>query len=277
MCSSRKRYPIAVSRPFSPLSHPAPACRIDTPTTAPLQPHMSQPMSFVYSIKSIKPNDAVEPRFSRPPHPLWLPPIRMNAFTVLERGDWYQWSPGKVQAVPPNERSTIRLLSTVSLIWCPDRQAFLQVPYDCTEKNVVEASSDDDIPLEWEELSFHHKINTEGHCIAMVGYHLERNQLAARGSETWMPQLLPQRYQCSENPEYPGSCHLAGDLSILVGLAAFSTTTKWMHWVIKNCFHNGSTSAWTPHDKPEGPSKSPTQTIRIRDTDTLKETNDADL
>jgi hypothetical protein len=215
-----------------------------------------QPVPFVYSITSIKPSDAVKPRLSNPPNPLWLPPDQMNAFTVLERGDWYQWSPGKAQRVPPNERSTIQLHSTVSLIWCPDRQAFLQVPYDCTERNVAGCNKNG-IPLEWEELSFHHKARTGGHCISMLGYQYERNQLAARSSETWMPQLLPYRYQCSENPEYPGSCHLAGELSILVGLVAFSTIPKWMNWVIGNCFHNG-TSAWTPHNKPEGPSKSPT-------------------
>lgn len=230
------------------------------------------PVSFVYSIKSIRPNDAVELPLFRPPHTLWQPPVQTNAFTVIERGDWYQWSPGEVQLVPPNERSTIRVFSTVSLIWCPDQQAFLQVPYDCTEKNVAGACNKDGIPLEWEGLSFHHKTNTEGHCISMLGYRYQRNQLAARSSETWMPQLLPRRYECLE-PEYPGSCHLAGELSILVGLAAFSTTRTWMHWVIGNCFHNG---AWTPHDKPEGPSKSPTQTIRLRDTDTSKKTNDAD-
>src|SRR3984957_5196057 len=228
---------------------------------------MPQPVSFFYSIKSIKPDDAVKPQITSPPHSLWLLPDQMNAFTVLERGDWYRWSPGKVRGVPPNERSTIRVLSTVSLIWCPDRQAFLQVPYDCTERNVAGACNKDGVPLEWEGLSFHHKTNTEGHCISMLGYQYERNQLAARSSKTWMPQLLPQRYQCAENPEHPGTCHLAGELSILVGLAAFSTTQIWMHWVIENCFHNGPIPAWTPHDKPEG-SKSPTQTIRIRGTDT---------
>jgi len=234
-------------------------------------------VSFVYSIKLIKPNDAVAPQFSGPPYHLWLPPDQMNGFTVLDRGGWFQWSPGRVLPVPPNEISTIRVFSTVSLVWCPDRQAFLQVPYDCTERNVAEAYNDDGIPLEWKGLSFHHKTNTQGRCISMLGYKYEKNQLAARSSEIWMPQLLPQRYQCPEKPEYPGSCHLAGELSILVGLAAFSTTPKWMHWVIENCFHNGSDPVWTPHDKPQGPSKLPTQTIRIRDTDTPKKTNNADL
>jgi hypothetical protein len=237
---------------------------------------MPPPVPFVYSIKSIKPSDAAKPQFTGPPLSLWLPPAQTNAFTVIERGDWYQWSPGRVQEVPSNETHTIRVLSTVSLIWCPDQQAFLQVPYDCTERNVAGACSKDGVPLEWEGLSFHHIPYTEGHCISMLGYQYERNQLAARSSEIWMPQLLPQRYRCVENPEYPGSCHLAGELSILVGLAAFSTTQKWMHWVIENCFHTGLGPTWTPHNKPEG-SKSPAQTIRIRDTDTPKKPNDADL
>jgi hypothetical protein len=193
---------------------------------------------------------------------------------VSEDGNWHKWSPGNVQEVPPSERSTIRVFSTVSLIWCPDRQAFLQVPFDCTRLNAAEVYSG--IYVDWEGLSFHHQIDLEGRCISRLGYKYERNKLAARGSETWMPQLLPVRYQCPETPEFPGFCHLAGELSILVGLAALSTTSIWMHWVVENCFHSGSPT-WRPHNRPREPGKSPTHTIRIRDTDTPKQTTDADL
>jgi uncharacterized Zn-finger protein len=241
----------------------------------PLEFHMPRPVSFLYSLKLIKPNEAVEHRLPKQLDSLWLPSIQKDSFTVSEDGGWYKWSPGNVQAVAPNERSMIRLFSTVSLIWCPDRQAFLQVPFDCTKRNAAEIYNG--IPIDWEGLSFHHQTDSEGRCISMLGYKYERNQLAARASETWMPQLLPKRYQGPEIPEYPGPCHLAGELSILVGLAALSTTSDWMHWVIRNCFHSGSLPTWKPHNKPREPGKSPTHTIRIRDTDTLKQTADADL
>jgi hypothetical protein len=237
---------------------------------------MPQPLSFFYSLKLIKPDEAVGHRRTEPPDSLWLPSVQKDAFTASGDGDWRQWSPGNVQAVPPNEISTIRLFSTVSLIWCPDRQAFLQVPYDCTEQSVAEAYKDG-IHIDWKGLSFHHQTDSEGHCISRLGYIYDRNELAARGSETWIPQLLPERYQCLEKPQYPGSCHLAGQLSILVGLAALSTTSKWMHWVVENCFHSGSPPTWRPHNRPREPGKSPTHTIRIRDTDTPKQTTDADL
>ena len=239
---------------------------------------MPRPVSFFYSLKLIKPNEAVDRRLFKPPNSLWQPPDQKDGFTVSEDGGWYRWSPGNVQPVPPSERPTIRPFSTVSLIWCPDRQAFLQVPYDCTEQNVAEVHKEG-IHVGWEGLSFHHqKAGLEGHCIARLGYTYERDQLAAYGSEAWIPQLLPERYQCPEKPEYPGFSHLAGELSILVGLAALSTTSSnWMHWVIGNCFHSGSTPTWRPHNKPKGPSKSPTYIIRIRDTDTSQETTDADL
>jgi hypothetical protein len=239
---------------------------------------MPRPVSFFYSLKLIKPNEAVDRRLFKPPNSLWLPPDQKDGFTVSEDGGWYRWSPGNVQAVPPSERPMIRPFSTVSLIWCPDQQAFLQVPYDCTERNVAETYKDGAIHVDWEGLSFHHQTDSEGRCIARLGYKYEKNQLAAYGSETWMPQLLPERYQCPEIPEYPGFCHLAGELSILVGLAALSTTSSnLMHWVIGNCFHSGSTPTWRPHNKPKGPSKSATYIIRIRDTDTSQETTDADL
>ena len=266
--------PIAVYHPF--LHFPPRALRnCNAHDITPLQPHMTPPLSFFYSLKLIKPKEAVEHRRTEPPDCLWLPSVRKDAFTASEDGDWRQWSPGSVQAVPPNERSTIRLFSTVSLIWCPDRQAFLQVPFDCTKRNAAEVYNG--ILVDWEGLSFHHQPDTEGRCISRLGYKYERNELAACGSETWMPQLLPERYQCPERPEYSGSCHLAGELSILVGLAGLSTTSDWMHWAIRNCFHSGSLPTWKPHNKPREPGKSPTHTIRICDTDTPKQTTDADL
>src|ERR1700733_14118133 len=146
---------------------------------------MQRPASFFYSLKLIKPDEAFTPRLSNPPDSLWLPPVRKDAFMVLEEGDWYKWSPGNVQEVPPNEISTIRLFSTASLIWCPDRQGFPQLPFVCTRRNAAEVY--DGIPVDWEGLSFHHQTYSKGHCISMLGYKYERNQLAARGSETWMP------------------------------------------------------------------------------------------
>jgi hypothetical protein len=237
---------------------------------------MTQPLSFFYSLKLIRPNETVEHRRTEPPDSLWLPSARKDAFIASEDGGWYRWSPGSVQAVPPNQRSTIQPFSTASLIWCPDRQAFLQVPFDCTRRNAAEVYNG--IPLDWEGLSFHHQTDSEGRCISRLGYKYEKDKLAACGSETWMPQLLPVRYQCPETPEYQGFCHLAGELSILVALAALSTTSSnLMHWVIGNCFHSSSPPTWKPHNKPKAPSKSPTHTIRIRDTDTPKQTTDADL
>jgi hypothetical protein len=266
---------IAIYHPLSPLSTSRPATELKRSRHNSTTAHMTPSLSFFYSLKLIKPKEAVEHRRTEPPDCLWLPSVRKDAFTASEDGDWRQWSPGSVQAVPPNERSTIRLFSTVSLIWCPDRQAFLQVPFDCTKRNAAEVYNG--IPVDWEGLSFHHQPDSEGRCISRLGYKYERNQLAACGSETWLPQLLPERYQCPERPEYSGSCHLAGELSILVGLAGLSTTPDWMHWAIRNCFHSGSLPTWKPHNKPREPGKSPTHTIRICDTDTPKQTTDADL
>jgi hypothetical protein len=236
----------------------------------PQQPNPPIAIRFCCLIKSIAPDfEAQVPRYSKPPHPLWLPPRTTNAFKVLQSGRWFQWSPGSVSAVPQNLLNKVQIHSTTSLFWCHDRQAFLQVPYDCTEKNVKEVLGDG-VPLDWDVLSFHHKRIPPGPCISILGYKNEKNELCARGSPAWMPQLLPEKYQCPKKPEHDGSCQLAGELSILLGLVAFSTTPDRMLEVIQNSFRNDPTRTnWTPHGNSQNPSKSSTA-IHTTDTDIPK-------
>jgi hypothetical protein len=239
---------------------------------------MTQPISFLYSIKLIEPKDGLQARYSSEVPRARLPPVTTTSFEVLDSGDWRRWSPGNVREVPQDETSTISVYSTVSLVWCHDLQAFLQVPYDCTETNVKGAVRAG-VPVEWDELSFHYGSNQQGRCLALLGYKYARNKLHAYGSPTWMPQLLPARYQCPGTSQHQGSCRLAGELSILLGLVAFSTTPDLMHWAIENCFYNNPTSLWIPHNQADSSKSSfPKHTHRdcIRGSNTSQEETNAD-
>lgn len=192
------------------------------PTPQPIPP--TPPESFCFAIKSVQPNYEVEERrFSNPPDTLWIPPTRKEAFTIVAETRWHYWDNGSVSGVPPEKLGQIKPYSTTSMFWGNDRQAFLHVPCDCTAVSVKNAKGgrEKDMLLDWAKISFCHK-RVVNRCLSLIGYHYEKNELGAKGSPYWMPQLLPEVYQYAGVPEYEGSCLLAGDLSVLLSLAAFS-------------------------------------------------------
>ena len=112
------------------------------------------------------------------------------------------------------------------MFWCEDRQAFLQVPYDCTKVDVSEAlsTSERDIPLPWSGLTFHNAPGPDNRSLSLVGYAYEELILDAPGSLAWMPELLPERYDGYLNDGEPA--RLAGDLSIIIGLCSLLCTAR---------------------------------------------------
>src|SRR4051812_44471552 len=121
---------------------------------------------------------------------------------------------------------------------CEDRQAFLQVPYDCSKIDVSDAQKDG-VPLKWELISFQQNL-----WLSLLGYRFERITLSACGSSAWMPELLPERYGGYSNDGEPGQ--LAGDLSIIVGLVAFSAPPDKMLEMTQKSFWAAGLR-WTPH------------------------------
>jgi len=181
-------------------------------------------------VKEIRPNYEAPLVGSLPDFLPSLPDIR-EAFSVLADTGWYYSINGSVYKVPNHEIGHIQVHRTTSLIWSPARQAFLQVPYDCTETSVATAfygSENDQTPLPWRRLSFFHKMLPQNRRISLLGYNYERDQLGARGTPTWMPNLLPPVYRHPEAPGQQEQFLLAGDLSIIVGLTAFATTRQQM-------------------------------------------------
>ena len=78
----------------------------------------------------------------------------------------------------------------------------------------------------WRRLMFNH-IDHDSTAVSVIGFDLEHNVLASQGSSNWMPELLPQTY--NHNQDIVHGCSymaprtgLAGDLSVLLGMAALS-------------------------------------------------------
>lgn len=182
------------------------------------------PASFCFAIKSFEPNYTVEERrLSKPPDSLWIPSTHKEAFTISANTEWHYWDNGVVSSVPSERVGHINPYSATSMVWSNDRQAFLHVPCDCTAVSVKNAKGgrEKDMSLDWAKISFYHK-RVDNRCLSLIGYHYEKNKLGAKGPPSWMPELLPIVYQYDGEPEYDGFCLLAGDLSVLLSLAAFS-------------------------------------------------------
>lgn len=179
------------------------------------------PESFCFAITSFRPDYTVEERHIGPlPDSLWLPPTSKEGFTKVAETGWHSWDNGTVSKVPFARVGQIIPYSATSMVWSDGRQAFLHVPCDCTEVAVKNAKKKN-MPVDWSKITFHHE-RVHNRCLSLIGYHYERNELGARGSPFWMPELLPEVYQYHGQTEYQGNCQLAGDLATLLSLAAFS-------------------------------------------------------
>ena len=193
-----------------------------------MPPQQSQPpppICFCFSIKSIEPDFEIQaPRYPSPPLPYWEPPTNKHAFRVVDNTHWHYWYNGQVVRVPEGQDEQVKLHGTTSLFWCHDRQAFLQVPYDCTEINVGQSPGGvtNGVPMRWRKLSFDHRQLSQYQCISLLGYGYEKDELERLPSPSWIPKMLPKVYQNPQTPASQGATFLAGDLSIILGLTAFS-------------------------------------------------------
>jgi hypothetical protein len=212
------------------------------------------PESFCFSLKWIGPNYAHETRrVSDPPDSLWIPPSKRKAITLISNSNWYYWHNGIVREMPEARWNHIQTYRTSSMFWGHDRQAFLASPCDCTETDInTQLGGNNDIPLHWRKLSFDNNI-TNHQCLSLIGYNYNRDQLGATGSPAWMPQLLPEVYQYQGTAQSHRTCQLAGDLSLLLGLAAFSTPPQTTIEEIGALLRMTNTGTeWAGHDKPTG-------------------------
>ena len=107
----------------------------------------------------------------------------------------------------------------------------------------------------WRVLSFDHVSISNGtySSINLLG---GQKQLAAKGSSTWMGQLLPVEYDYqrtnSEGQPIPSnttSAGLIGSLPILVALAAFSAPKINLDLVLTSSM---APMAWVPHNRTTG-------------------------
>jgi hypothetical protein len=162
------------------------------------------------------------------------------------------WSPGLVRPLDEQAKNHLSTLNTSSMIWCEDHQTYLTVPYDCSTINVLDRVKEDELD-NWERLRFGHDVlalPNGNRSVSVVGHRYPNDDLAATGPSSWMPQLIPNAHQCQKpvSSDTTGQSFLAGDLSILLGLIALSTTADRIRDTVKECFRpDPDSTEWRTH------------------------------
>ncbi|KAL8709539.1 MAG: hypothetical protein Q9220_005781 [cf. Caloplaca sp. 1 TL-2023] len=181
----------------------------------------------------------------------WAPPNKKNAY---HRGDTnetklFRWKGGgmvpiayKASKKPP--KSSIFGTTTIFTQY-DDTTHFLAVLFDAELKDVVED------PGGWKVLSFDHIPLDQQRTYSSVDVFGDKKQLAAKGNEDWLPQLVPEiyKYDASQNPTRTTSAGLIGHLPILFALPAFSARPEMLTQVLTG---HMSPNRWEKHNYDHG-------------------------
>lgn len=162
----------------------------------------------------------------------WYPPVRKAAFEVDPSqtycNGWFQWWQGNIHPLgsvisfPPETQ-----VRCCSMFFDYERNFYVVAPYNCL---TTDADQDEDYNvynMAWRRINFEYKETClpEGgrgrplSCLAFAP--ASRFHLHSAPNPAWSPQLLPTTY-FSESPGSSFKTGLAGELTILLGLAAFS-------------------------------------------------------
>ena len=228
----------------------------------PAQPVSSQghqPFSkpFFLRIKHVRyaedpqtPNGAIGPDFH------WRPSSR-GRFVEEICSDWWIWDPGqhapeqnlyRLRHPTPQEDARRRTYRTSTMIWDPERHGYIHVPFDCTTTGSPE-------PHEWRRLSFGRHQSPNLARVAVLGHQREQYQLHLPGPNRWFEQLLPD--VCRAQMDGPQLCLLAGHLSLLVALVAFSAAADYDCWAVDQSFrHDVNSTTFRRNNLPKSASES---------------------
>lgn len=148
----------------------------------------------------------------------WIPPTRPEGVTRWATTGWVRWAATNMTRGTSMGSPDVQVCS---LFYNSETCSFLGVPYDCREKSVEREK--DSTGLGWRRLMFDY--TDDAIPLSVIGFDLQYHVLAARGSSSWMPELVPPTYNHNQERLH-GSLSprtgLAGDLSILLGMAALS-------------------------------------------------------
>ncbi|EFW16128.1 hypothetical protein D8B26_006151 [Coccidioides posadasii str. Silveira] len=175
----------------------------------------SKVLRFVFKIDFIVPNYDEQCEI-RLPNQAWIPPTIPSAVKTVGSTGWYRWTPAGI------ERTECRgeKFRVCSLFYNSECYHFLGVPFDCRQKSVQQSRRRDGIG--WRRVMFQYLLNDPYPPISVMRFDVNYNVLAGKGSDSWMPQLIPETYNQNQEDYDYSNTGIAGDLSLLLAFAAFS-------------------------------------------------------
>lgn len=152
------------------------------------------------------------------------PPLRSSCYEGQESTGWYVWDPGQQTEVPykhlrlasDKELRNRKPLRTGTMLWDRARQSYLYWPENCLEEDLKTSA------IPYRRLGFTTCALPGRGNLVLVAHHGGGFKLPLLAPERFWERLLPGA--CKSNETTPPLCTLAGDLAVLIGLIAFSTT-----------------------------------------------------
>lgn len=190
-------------------------------------------------------------------HPLhhWTPPSKPEAY-FRTIGSMYRWEGGRIAKIPENDpirRERLGQYSSATVFTQePDTDHLLAKNFNAQTKSLARESA------VWKVLRFNHIARDGQSTYSSVNLFGAQPQLAAPGSFSWLPQLLPAIYDFYEvtneggrRPPTTVSAGLIGSLPLLLAMAAFSAPAHSLAHAL-DCIQPG---IWRPHGLPSGRSR----------------------
>lgn len=202
---------------------------------------IAETLSFLIRIDNLEPNYQAQPP-QHDSHDYWSPPNIKTGY-ITRSANYFRWLNGSMIHYPANvpiiqALGPVHSAATV-FTQNPDTPHLLVVPFDVKRSDVKK------YPGGWGPLSFRHvptgKTQRSYSAVLANGDH---RYIAAPGSPHWMPQLLPEVYDC-QGGDPRLQTGLIGSIPLLIALAAFSAPSTYLLSVLTSCLHLGK---WLPHE-----------------------------
>lgn len=208
---------------------------------SPTDQNVYRNLQFLFKIDYIQVKlDAPENR----PGDHWHPPASSGDFEAKSSTGWLLRTPDTVEKAT---NTNGRHFDTCSLFYSSETTYYLGVPFDCRTKCLEEWFQKYEKIGCWERVRFSH---SESGDLSTMKLGAENTSLAGRGSEQWVPELVPATYNLDDPYSPPQTTHLAGNLALIMAFVAFACPTMGdtaeVRNVVNNCF---KPPFWKPHGK----------------------------
>lgn len=205
----------------------------------------AQPVSFLFAVKDLEINDdtqqgGIEPRAD---YDHWMPPIYTAGYIYSPQASLYRWRNGEITAADTDYESTFPSLTpyrTATVFYCDQWLHFQVAVIDPSRHNMATA---EDHLHRWYRLTFHHDAGISR--VDIAGPEVTLSGTAAH----WASPLGLDPY--CPNSDTVASRGLAGDISILIALIAFSCSSDDLQQVLLNdeAWHHNN---WRGHNYHHG-------------------------